>query len=91
MITVFNRKELMITMDFNKYADVKEVLSANNIPHVTKTANLTNAQAVGSHRGYQGSLGVNQKYSYEYKIYVHKRDYDKAVGLISFIVQSEVQ
>lgn len=74
--------EVLMTMDFNKQADARGILSANNIPYVTKTTNLTNTQAIGSHRGYQGSLGVNQDYSYEYKIYVHKNDYDKAVSLI---------
>ena len=44
--------------------------------------NELDAQAVGSHRGHQGSMGVKQDYSYEYKIYVHKNDYDKAVSLI---------
>jgi hypothetical protein len=82
MITIFNRRELLITMDFNKQADVRGILSANNIPCVTKTTNITNGRAVGSRRGYHGSFGVNQNYSYEYKIYVHKNDYEKAVNLI---------
>lgn len=82
MITIFNRRKLLITMDFQKQAEVRGVLSANNIPYLTKTTNLTNAQAFGSHRGHQGSFGVNQNYSYEYKIYVHRNDYDKAVSLI---------
>ena len=82
MITIFNRKELLVTMDMKKQADVRDALSANSIPYIINTTNLVNSQAFGSRRGYQGSLGVNQNYSYEYKIYVHKNDYDKAVGLI---------
>lgn len=82
MITLFNRREVLLTMDLKKQADVRGILSANNIPYVTKTTNLLNSQAVGSHRGKVGSLGINQDYCYEYKIYVHKKDYDKALSLI---------
>lgn len=78
---MFNRKELLITMNFNIQADVREILSANNIPYVIKTTNITNGKTIGLHRGYRGSFGVNHDYSYEYKIYVHKNDYDKAVSL----------
>lgn len=82
MITIFNRRELLITMDFQKQAEVRGILSANRIPYVTKTTNITNSHAVGSHRGHQGSLGVNSEHSYEYKIYVHRKDFEKASGLI---------
>ena len=82
MITFFNRKELLITMDLNKQADVRSILSANSIPYVIKTTNLQSPQFAGSNRGRLGTLGVNQNYSYEYKIFVHKNDYDKALGLI---------
>ena len=82
MITIFNRKELLVTMDIKKQASIRGILSANKIPYITKTTNVMDPQAFGSHRGHQGSLGVNQNYSYEYKIYVHKNDYDKAVGVI---------
>ena len=82
MITIFNRKELLITMDQNRQADVRNKLSANNIPYVIKTTNLQSSQIAGSNRGRLGTLGVDQNYSYEYKIYVHKKDYDKALGVI---------
>jgi hypothetical protein len=82
MITIFNRKELLITMDHNRQADVRNILSANNIPYVIKTTNLQSSQIAGSNRGRLGTFGVNQNYSYEYKIFVHKNDYDKALGLI---------
>lgn len=69
-------------MDFNRQADVREILSANKIAYITRTTNLQSSSVVGSHRGRIGSLGINQDYSYEYKIYVHKDDYDKACRLI---------
>ncbi len=69
-------------MDFNKQADVRGILSTNNIPYVIKTTNLQSSPIVGSHRGRLGNFGINQDYSYEYKIYVTKRDFDKALYLI---------
>ena len=74
MITIFNRKELLITLDMKKQSEIREILSANN---------LQSATVVGSQRAYTGNYGINQDYSYEYKIYVRKKDFDKAVCLIN--------
>ncbi|MGN0476482.1 MAG: hypothetical protein ACI4HM_04005 [Ruminococcus sp.] len=82
MITVFNRKELIITTDMNRQSDVRNILATNHINYVVKTTNLQNAPVVGASRGRNGSFGINQNYSYEYKIYVHKKDYDKSKLLI---------
>lgn len=82
MITIFNRRELLITMDFNQQSDIRGILAANSIDYVVKTTNLQSSSVVGSHRGRIGNLGINQDYSYEYKIYVHKDDYDKALHLV---------
>ena len=83
MITVFNRKELLITMDMSRQSNVRDILSANGIDYTIKVTNLQSASAVGNMRGRFGSFGINQDYSYEYKIYVHKQDYDYALKLIS--------
>lgn len=83
MITIFNRKELLITLDMKKQSEIREILSANNIEYVVKTTNLQSATVVGSQRAYTGNYGINQDYSYEYKIYVRKKDFDKAVCLIN--------
>lgn len=82
MLTIFNRKELIITMDLNRQADIRNILSANKIDYSVKTTNLQSASAVGSRRGRVGSFGVDSRFSYEYKIYVHKQDYEKAKHLI---------
>ena len=83
MITIFNRKELLITMDIIQQSNVRNVLSANGIDYTTKVTNLQNSSIFENKRGRYGSLGINQKYSYEYKIYVHKKDYDYALNLIA--------
>lgn len=69
-------------MDFKKQADVRAILSGNKIPYVIKTTNLQSSAVIGSHRGRVGNFGIDQDYSYEYKIYVHKDDYDRALRLI---------
>ena len=83
MITIFNRKELLITLDMKKQSEIREILSSNNIEYVVKTTNLQSATVVGSQRAYTGNYGINQDYSYEYKIYVRKKDLDKALCLIN--------
>ncbi len=82
MITIFNRKELLITMDMSRQSNVRDILSANGIDYIIKVTNLQSASAVGNMRGRFGSFGINQDYSYEYKIYVHRKDYDYALKLI---------
>ena len=73
MLTIFNRKELITTMD----------LSANGIAYTVRTENLQGSSALGGRsRGSSGSFGVDPNYSYEYHIYVHKNDYENALRLI---------
>ena len=82
MITVFNRKELIITMETNRQAKVRDILSQNGIDYTVKTTNPETAPILGYRRARTGSFGINPDYSYEYKIYVHKKDYEKAAALI---------
>lgn len=82
MITIFNRKELLITMDMKRQSDVRDILSANNIKYTVKTTNLQRAHERGENRAKLGSFGIKQDYSYEYKIFVHRNDYDKALRMI---------
>ncbi|HCT63456.1 MAG TPA: hypothetical protein DIC19_05090 [Erysipelotrichaceae bacterium] len=82
MITIFNRKELFITLDMAKLTRVKEILSSNQIDYRIKTTNLQSASFVGSSRSRTGSFGVNQTYSYEYRVFTHKADHARASHLI---------
>ena len=82
MITIFNRKELIITMEMKRQSEVRDILSQNGIDYTVKTTNLQATAVVGSQRGRTGNFGINQDYSYEYKIYVHKKDFERAVSLI---------
>lgn len=80
MLTIFNRKELHMTYDMNDRVRVCDILRANDIDYQLKTTNTT-ASAMGGRRG-GNTFGVNMDYAYEYKIYVHKNDYDRALHLI---------
>lgn len=82
MITLFTRKELLITSNTKQQGDVRDILSANGIEYVVKVTNRQNAALLGSSRARTGSFGINQDLAYEYKLFVHKKDYDKALQLI---------
>ena len=82
LITIFNRKELIITMDMSRQAKVRDILSQNGIDYTVKTINPETAPILGNRRAHTGSFGINTKYSYEYKIYVHKKDFEKAVSVL---------
>lgn len=82
MITIFNRKELFITLDMAKLAKIKEILSSNQIDYRIKTTNLQSSSFAGSSRARTGSFGINQAYSYEYRIFTQKADHDRASHLI---------
>ena len=82
MLTIFNRKELIVTMDIHRQAEIRDVLAQNGINYTVKTKNLQNSGVLDSQRGHTGNMGIDRSYSYEYKIYVHKKDYEVARGLI---------
>lgn len=68
MITIFNRKELIMTYDMNIQSEIRNILASNNVDYFI---NVQNVYSVTS-----------DLRSYEYKIYVRKKDYDKACYLI---------
>ena len=69
-------------MDIHRQAEIRRILSQKGIDYIVKTKNLQNSGALDSQRGRIGNMGINQDYSYEYKIYVHKKDYEAARELI---------
>lgn len=82
MITIFNRQELLVTMDMNRQAEIRDLLASHNIEYVIKTINLQDAHLTGNKRSKTGSIGIKKEYSYEYRIFVHKRDYEKAKKIL---------
>ena len=78
MITLFNRKELMALFSVQKLYDVREALDAVGIPYHTKFA--TPLGRVGGRN--RGSIFQEPDSAHDYKIYVHKDDYDRAVAAV---------
>lgn len=78
MITIFNRKEIFITYDANEQLRIRNLLRDNNIEHCTVCKGRNDRN-----RGRTGSFGINMSCNYEYKIYVKRRDYEKAVLAIN--------
>ncbi len=75
MITIFNRKELFVTFDMAKYAEITSLLASQNIDYTVKAENLNNRSSVGA----QPIGHIGEKLMIEHKIYVKKTDYDQAI------------
>ncbi len=78
MLTIFNRRELVVTQSMERQAEVRNILAANGIAYTVRT---TNRQG-GIQRVNMWSAGFNQSFAWEYKIYVHKKDLEYALHLI---------
>ena len=83
MITVLNRKELLVTFSMEEQNRVRDILAANGIDYRVKTVNPSARSYIGgSGRGRSGSFGIDQNAAYQYYIYVHSKDYERAKHLI---------
>ena len=83
MITIFNRKELFITNNTQKKSTICTMLNSMGINYDVKVKDIANpSPMMAGSRSRTGSFGVNSACSYEYKIYVKKDDYDKALVAI---------
>ena len=84
MITFFNRKEVCITYDMKRQAEVRDILNFNGIDYIVKVTNRKSPSPIGAgSRARTGTFGENLSMELEYKIFVHKNDYEKALYLIS--------
>ena len=83
MITIANRKELLVTYDMNEQARVRNILTETGIDYTIKTVNLTSPTPLsGASRGRTGGAGVKSESMYEYHIYVKKTEYERASAAI---------
>ena len=83
MITLFNRAELFITYDLNRFNQVRYALEGAGIDYVCRTKDLTSPTLLdglvgGSSRGRTGTFGINHDARVEYKLYVHRDQLDWA-------------
>ena len=83
MITLFNRAELLITYDLDRFNQVRYALEGAGIDYVCHTKDLTSPTlldglAGGSSRGRTGTFGINHDARVEDKLYVHRDQLDWA-------------
>ena len=82
MITFFNRKEIFVGSSIDQFNNVRERLRQNNIKYTYRVMDRNSSNVVGSQRGRTGTLGQDLNISKTYYLYVHKKDYEQAIGLI---------
>ena len=83
MWNILTQKELLLTLDLNRQAEVRKLLSLHGIEYRIHTKNLQGSGPFGGEARRTGCLGVKQDYIYEYKIYVQKKEYEQAKRLVS--------
>lgn len=79
MLTVFNRKEVLITYSQKDQADAREILRNNQIQYKVKSSSNLSRGIVSRLGGRAQSVDN----AYEYKIFVHKDDWTKAKYLLA--------
>lgn len=83
MILLWNRKEVYHGFSMPEFIRIKELLIIKGITYDLKIVNRNTASVFDTSRNRLGSLGVNDQYSNEYYIFVHKNDCDEAVYIIN--------
>ncbi len=81
VLTIFNRKELSITFSAAEQDRIRSLLTQNGIPSSVKVVNRNSPSVLSDTRARTGTAGQNLQTAYEYIVYVHKKDYEKAAEL----------
>ena len=82
-MTIFNRKLLFQTFSIKIQAQIREALNANGIDYQVKTRSMSGPTLFSSRHANVGSFGMNMDYNYEYYIYVHKDDFERAEYILN--------
>ena len=82
MITVFNRKELLVTYSMELQSKARNVLNTYGIDYIVDTGG-TAARSIGSGPIGVDRFGTNPACSCEYKIDVNRKDYEKAQAALA--------
>ena len=84
MFTIFNSESLWLGTDMNRLSQIRGILDNNAIKYKYKVKNqLGQWNGRGTTRGTVGSLGNSTDQMYQYEIFVHKKEYEKAKYLIN--------
>lgn len=78
MIPVWRRKEIRITYSMEEQDQIRETLSKSGIACEIRTKDQT-APTLFSSRGRSGTMFIRMDAAVEYKIYVDRDDYERAL------------
>ena len=79
MITLFNRKQLLSTYQMEEQANVRDILSQNNVDYHVHIVNRKSPSPMDAGSRITGTFGENLSLGHEYIIYVKKTEHDKAM------------
>lgn len=85
MLTIFNRRKLILAFSIEWQMKIRDKLHANSIEYKYKVINHNRPFPFLSSRERNQTLGQNMEMVYEYIFFVHRRDYDKAKKLVEKI------
>ena len=76
MITFWNRHEVYVGIDMNRFNQILDILASEKIKYTYWTVNQTSrGRANGqASRAHYGTTGINLNYAIMYHVYVHKKD-----------------
>ena len=79
MITIFNRREVLLTREAAAYDDARSRLQAAGIAYQTRCRDMLRGRGG---RNSRSNFGLNQEFLYEYTIYVHREDVERAKHIL---------
>ena len=71
-----NRRGIFLTRRSDELSKVTSSLMEDSIEYTTRTNSITNPGR------YHGIPGIRSEYAYEYRVYVHKKDFERAKHVI---------
>jgi len=84
VVTLFNRKELMTVFSMKRLYALQAALDTAGIPYHTKFA--TPLGRVGGRN--RGSIFQEPDSAHDFKLYVHRNDYDRAKQAIQDVLRN---
>lgn len=82
MITIFNRVALTVTDSMKRQAQLRQLLSAQNIPYRIKVIHRNSPSASSDTRARTGTFGQTMALSDTYCFYVQKADFARAQAVV---------
>ncbi len=80
MITIFNRSMVLRTFEMEKYLNARDDLVENNIDYKITVRDRRNYSSMAMRKG---TIYTGRRFACEYSLYVHQKDYDKAIVVIN--------